>query len=127
MNLVRKSILATLVLASCQLYAQSDSTFLDQIDLYKKYEYAVKKVEKQSDSPVFADTNFIKKEFHYDLPLVGNRESKNLVAPVTNTFTLVTEKEDTTYNNYIIAGWATKLNPFVEASLSHDLDRFCRN
>lgn len=105
---------------------QSDSLVIDQIDIVKKYQYAIKKVKKLDTQPQFLDSNFITSTFSYELPLVGNRESEPITSSINQAFfKLDSDSSKTpTYSNYIIGAFSTKANPFAELSFAEELDNF---
>lgn len=102
----------------------TDSLVIDQIDIVKKYQYAVKKVKKLDSQPQFLDSNFITSSFTYELPLVGNRESEPISTPINGAFfNLRSDSAKTpTYSNYLIGAFSTKANPFAEVSFAEELD-----
>lgn len=105
---------------------QPDSLVIDQIDIVKKYQYAIKKVKKLDVQPQFLDSNFITSSFTYELPLVGNRESAPITTSVNDSFFNLESDSSKAplYSNYLIGAFSTKANPFAELSFSEELDNF---
>lgn len=105
---------------------KSDSLIIDQIDIVKKYQYAVKKVKKLDSQPQFLDSNFITSSFTYELPLIGNRESQPITTPINGAFfNLKTDSSlAPSYSNYLIGAFSSKANPFAEVSFAEELDNF---
>ncbi len=101
----------------------TDSLVIDQIDIVKKYQYALKKVKKLDTQPQFSDSNFITSSFTYELPLVGNRESAPITTSVNQSFFNVESDSSKapTYSNYLIGAFSTKANPFAEISFAEEL------
>ena len=102
----------------------SDSLVIDQIDIVKKYQYAIKKVKKLDSQPQFLDSNFITSSFTYELPLIGNRESAPITTSVNQSFFNIESDSSKApvYSNYIIGAFSTKANPFAEVSFAEELD-----
>ncbi|MGB1219596.1 MAG: hypothetical protein ACPG4W_07440, partial [Flavobacteriales bacterium] len=109
------------LLFSSQAFAQKDSVLLDRIDLFKHYEYTVKRIEKQKTTPVFSDSNFLQKAFTYDLPLIGNRVANALISSSQHQFQKQPKSKSEVYSNYLLLGYATALNPFGEAYFSRKI------
>lgn len=131
--MIKKQQLLALVFAMSTGYIYGQDTpidttvnTIDKIDIVKKYQYAIKKVKKLDTQPEFLDSNFITKTFNYELPLVGNRESKPLISPIKNSFfNLNSEvKKHLSYSNYIIGAFSSKANPFAELSLAQEIDNY---
>lgn len=103
-----------------------DSLVIDQIDIVKKYQYAVKKVKKLDSQPQFLDSNFITSSFTYELPLIGNRESESITTPIKSSlFNLnIDSNQAPIFSNYVIGSFSTKANPFAEVSFAEELDNF---
>lgn len=117
---------STLITVAQTTPSDSIISTIDKIDIVKKYQYAIKKVKKLDVHPEFSDTNFITTNFDYELPLIGNRETKPLISPIKNSFFSLNSdaKKHLMYSNYVIGAFSSESNPFAEISFAEELDNF---